>query len=109
MNFTEGWCGVIFNFFHPLEVLPDDEEVKIVMMLSTQYRKEMKTMPKKKIVPEVQLPAKKTMLADIKATCEASQYCHQCKYRTFCTMLRVIKPRFWKNDSIEAVERIAND
>lgn len=53
--------------------------------------------------------AKKSTLSDIKGTCEKQQYCHNCKYRTFCTMLRAVKPRFWKNDSIEAVERIAND
>lgn len=66
-------------------------------------------MPVRKKTTEAPKEAKKTLLSDIKATCEASQYCHQCKYRTFCTMLRAIKPRFWKNDSIEAVERIAND
>lgn len=66
-------------------------------------------MPAKKKTTEAPKEVKKTLLGDIKATCEASQYCHQCKYRTFCTMLRAIKPRFWKNDSIEAVERIAND
>lgn len=31
MEYTEGYCGVVFNFFDPLEVLPEDEEVKIVI------------------------------------------------------------------------------
>lgn len=66
-------------------------------------------MPGKKKTTEAPKEAKKTLLADIKATCEGMQYCHMCKYRTFCTMLRTVKPRFWKKDSIEAVERIAND
>ena len=66
-------------------------------------------MQTRKKTTEAPKEAKKTMLADIKATCEASQYCHQCKYRTFCTMLRAVKPSFWKKDSIEAVERIADD